>query len=329
MKRTLVELLRCPKCGSDMLGLEESTVLAEIDRGTVVCQRCGSRFEIANGIPRFVLEDDYSHSFSMQWHRWRVLQHSVISNVPIFEHRFREATGLDEASLCGRLVLDAGCGNGPYLGIMRQKGATVVGVDLSYAVEVAYEHYGRNEGIHIIQGDVYRLPLTPRAFDVVFCLGVIQHLPRPLDAVRLLLDYVKPGGLVVLGAYEAVPFWRLRPKYVLRTITSRLTPEFGMRFIPAYVELALRYRKWVGRIPVVGEPFSRLLPLSVPEASERHHLMPDQLRAWIELGTYDMLLTKFDRPQSPSVLEGVIREAGFERVTRNSKWNCFRARRPT
>jgi SAM-dependent methyltransferase len=79
----------------------------------------------------------------------------------------------------GRTVIEAGCGKGRHTRALARWGAReVVSVDLSEAVEVAYRNTRDLPNVHIVQADIYRLPLRP-IFDYGLSVGVLHHLPIP------------------------------------------------------------------------------------------------------------------------------------------------------
>jgi malonyl-CoA O-methyltransferase len=63
----------------------------------------------------------------------------------------------------GRRVVDAGCGTGRYLQLLRALGARAIGVDLSPAMAVR----ARSMSPHVVRGDMAALPLADRSCDVV------------------------------------------------------------------------------------------------------------------------------------------------------------------
>jgi SAM-dependent methyltransferase len=69
----------------------------------------------------------------------------------------------------------------------------IVAVDLSAAVEVAFAATRGLENAHVIQADIYRLPLR-RAFDYAFSIGVLHHLPDPRGGFKSLVSRVKSEG---------------------------------------------------------------------------------------------------------------------------------------
>ena len=85
---------------------------------------------------------------------------------------------------------------------MAENGAReVFGVDISDSIYIAYKNTEGSNNITVAQGDIYHMPFSPETFDVVVCVGVLQHLPDPWGAVDELLCYVKSGGTLVLWVY--------------------------------------------------------------------------------------------------------------------------------
>ncbi|HIP53431.1 MAG TPA: tRNA 5-methoxyuridine(34)/uridine 5-oxyacetic acid(34) synthase CmoB [Chromatiales bacterium] len=101
----------------------------------------------------------------------------------------------------GRLVLDVGCGNGYHCWRMAGEGAgLVIGVDPGQLFVMQYwalRHF-------LPLPPVYVLPLRGEqvpplsAFDTVFSMGVLYHRRLPLDHLRELHDFLRPGGELVL-----------------------------------------------------------------------------------------------------------------------------------
>jgi SAM-dependent methyltransferase len=79
---------------------------------------------------------------------------------------------------------------------------------------------------HVMEGDMFAPPAGLGSFDAVYSLGVIEHFPDVSVPVAAHVDYVKPGGLVILG----VPNLRGVNALVLK----RLSPSFlGMHNLKA------------------------------------------------------------------------------------------------
>lgn len=93
----------------------------------------------------------------------------------------------------GRL-LDVGCATGRFLQLMASVGWRVSGIELD--PEAAAK--ARTVTPEVIVGDPAELALRPAAFDVVTAFHVVEHLPDPAGAVRNMLSWLAPGGLLVI-----------------------------------------------------------------------------------------------------------------------------------
>jgi len=104
-------------------------------------------------------------------------------------------------------ILVAGCGTGLHsTGIaQRLPDAQVLAVDLSltslcYAKRKTPQPLARN--ITYMQGDILKLGAIGRSFDVIDAGGVLHHMADPLEAWRILLGLLRPGGFMHLGLYS-------------------------------------------------------------------------------------------------------------------------------
>ena len=128
----------------------------------------------------------------------------LISNT---ESAFKKKCMLDAGDLeKKKLVLDAGCGNGRFTNQASKYGAEVIGVDLGYGVESAYEHLKNSKNVHIIQGDLFYLPFKKNIFDIIFSNGVLMHTGDAKKAFCSITKHIKPGGIFVSHLYPAFHF---------------------------------------------------------------------------------------------------------------------------
>ena len=205
MKRGLVDDLRCPLSG-DPLHLESHVHEGDIESGVLVCDGCGRSWPIRNGIPRLVPPDleqqqrETAAAFGWQWQHFSELH-------PEFEDQFLDwLYPIDRNVFSGKRVLDVGCGTGRHAYLSARFGAReVVAVDLSGAVEAARTNLAALENVHVVQGDLLRLPLRRAdqggGFDLIYSIGVLHHLPDPHAGFRALLPYLRPGGTIAVWLY--------------------------------------------------------------------------------------------------------------------------------
>ncbi|MFL7793692.1 MAG: class I SAM-dependent methyltransferase [Anaerolineae bacterium] len=76
----------------------------------------------------------------------------------------------------GMSVLDIGCGTGTHLGIYRQAGCNVYGIDLSPAMlKVAQAKLAGQAGLG--QGDGSRMPIADESFDLITAMFALHAMP--------------------------------------------------------------------------------------------------------------------------------------------------------
>jgi len=103
-------------------------------------------------------------------------------------------------------LVDAGCGGGLFLGLMRQRGFRVAGLDLSAeAARIAWQR----QRVPAVCGALVNAPFAPESCAGVTMFHVIEHLADPrahLIAARALLA---PGGRLIVQAPNAAS-WQFR-----------------------------------------------------------------------------------------------------------------------
>lgn len=213
------DLLACPACAG-RLAADWS------------CRDCSARFEAHEGVPNLRRAGDarteivrrfyerapfpgYPPRDSLQALRMRA-EHSVFARL------------LDEAIPADARVVDVGCGTGQMSLYLARANRVVVGVDLTRASlllgRAAAARFGIDR-VQFVEADLQDRALKSRAFDVVYSSGVLHHTPDPRASFGRLARLARPGGVIVVGVYNAFARIPLR----LRRVVARLS---RFRLIP-------------------------------------------------------------------------------------------------
>jgi 2-polyprenyl-3-methyl-5-hydroxy-6-metoxy-1,4-benzoquinol methylase len=92
-------------------------------------------------------------------------------------------------------LLDVGCGNGEFLSRAKWQGWDAYGIDFD---EQALSH-ARENGISVTHGAVEPEKFKPESFDAITSNQVIEHMHEPIEFLKTLYSWLKPGGILWLG----------------------------------------------------------------------------------------------------------------------------------
>jgi SAM-dependent methyltransferase len=106
----------------------------------------------------------------------------------------------------GRPLLDVGCGGGLFLGMMRERGFRVAGLDFSQ--EAARTTWQR-QGAPAVCGMLEQVPLREGSFGCITMFHVLEHLPDPCAYLRTAHRLLADGGRLVVQVPNAAS-WQFR-----------------------------------------------------------------------------------------------------------------------
>jgi 2-polyprenyl-6-hydroxyphenyl methylase/3-demethylubiquinone-9 3-methyltransferase len=180
-----------------------------------------------------------------------------------------------DLDLRGQRALDVGCGGGLLTESLSRLGARVTGIDLSEDLVALATSHARHQGLDIDYRNVGAEQLAerqPGTFDLVTCMEVLEHLPRPREVVAACSRLLKPGGDAFFATLD-------------RTPKSFLFAIVGAEYI-------------LHLLPIGSHTFGRLI-------------RPQELSAWAEGSaleyvrsagvTYDLITRKFSVAEHPDV----------------------------
>ncbi len=285
----------------------------------------GHTFDIVGGIPRFVESSAYANHFGLQWKTFSKTQLDSHTGLSISANRLGECLGEKLWELLPNLqVLEAGCGAGRFTEVMIGRGACVTSIDLSDAVEVAQETVG--PAGRFAQADISSLPFAPRQFDLVLCIGVIQHTPNPELTISKLWDQVKPGGSLVIDHYsfQSWRYYTTSLPYV-RAVLGRTKPETAMRWNKRIVDAGFPVLRALRNHNLLLRLATRIIPVltyfkKYPALSEQQHYDLSLL------DTHDALTDGFKHSRTTDHIARVLTHLGAKDITAWRGGNGVQAR---
>jgi len=159
--------------------------------------------------------------------------------------------------LAGKRVVDIGCGGGILSDSMARKGAEVLGIDLSTkGIRVAQLHAMEAGTPNVQYREVSAEALAREemgTFDVVTCMEMLEHVPKPESIVQACATLVKRGGWVFFSTLNR------NPKSFLLAIVGA---EYVLNLLPKGTHEYLKFIK------------------------------PSELAAWCRLAGLDVMTTR-------------------------------------
>jgi SAM-dependent methyltransferase/uncharacterized protein YbaR (Trm112 family) len=313
MKARLLQWVVCPRCGEDLDlagDLPASDAEEELTAGALRC-RSGHMYPIRRGVARLLESERFEsstparsirESFSREWAHFdydgdRTWGETVEQR----RQDFLRHVDHDADELRGKLVLDAGCGNGMLSHAISTFGCEVVATDLSDSVEAAHRHLADREPrrTHFVQSDLMQPAVRPESFDVIFCAGVLHHTPNTRATFDKVIKALAPGGTVFVWLYWDVPGLKPKLSEAVRRVVSPLPAPLKHAVVWALLPQSLlrqyirSVRAGTGRQGRLNrrEVLVRMLDSYTPKYRWRH--TPEEVHGWFrELGFTNVKTTE-------------------------------------
>ena len=196
------------------------------------CRGCGARYQAPDGIPNLRLQSDPRTEAVRRFYEYAPFPgyppRDNLASLRARAGRSEFARRLDQAIPGDARILEIGCGTGQMSLYLARADRVVIGADLTRAsllLGAAAARRFKLDRVLFLETDLHRPGLRAGAFDVVYASGVLHHTPDPRASFARIVPLARPGGMVVLGLYNAFARIPLR----LRRVVARLS---GYRLIP-------------------------------------------------------------------------------------------------
>ena len=196
------------------------------------CGSCGARFDAPDGIPNLRLPaDGRTDAVRRFYERAPFPGYPPRDSLQALHARAERSVfaRLIQSAIPGDArIVEIGCGTGQMCLFLARADRVVIGADLARAAlllgAAAARRFGLSQ-VHFVETDLGQPGLKAGAFDVVYSSGVLHHTPNPRQSFARLARLARPGGVIVLGVYNAFARVPLR----LRRVVARVS---GFRLIP-------------------------------------------------------------------------------------------------
>ncbi|MFQ6016724.1 MAG: class I SAM-dependent methyltransferase [Kiloniellaceae bacterium] len=238
---------------------------------------------------------DIQFTFGEEWQEFPEI-------MPEHEIEFRQYFDLvDIEALADKRVCDLGCGIGRWSYFLHGRVQELVLVDFSEAIFVARRNLGDASNAVFLMGDLQRLPFRKNFADLIFCLGVLHHLPsNALDAVRNIGAYAPQLLIYLYSALDSRPVYYRALLPVVSMIRNAVcqieSPRLRAGF--AWAGTVFLYTPMI-RLGDLLEPFglSKYVPL--------HDFYHGKTHRRIRQDVYDRFFTRIEQRFSRSQIMGL------------------------
>ncbi len=144
------------------------------------------------------LEGKKPTSFELEWKEYIDTQQLKTWDMTAAERlsNFYIETKTTPNEAKGRIVLDAGCGNGQLTNAIANAGMRAVGIDLHQYLPPS------GENVEFVRADFSHPPFKKESFDTIIANGSIHHTKNTVGSFRVLAELTKPGGKLYVWVYK-------------------------------------------------------------------------------------------------------------------------------
>ena len=191
------ELLACPACTGAL-------------SADWTCLGCGTAFDAPDGIPNLRLPADPRTAVVRRFYERAPFpgypERDSLHALHARAERSAFARLVNRAIPGDARIAEIGCGTGQMSLYLARADRVVIGADLARGSlrlgAAAARRFGIDR-VQFVETDLGRPGLRAGSFDVVYSSGVLHHTPNPRASFARLAQLARPGGIIVVGLYNA------------------------------------------------------------------------------------------------------------------------------
>lgn len=185
-------------------------------------------------------------------------------------------------------LVDLGCWVGFLMAEARERGWRTLGIEPS---DFASEYARRELGLDVLTADLLTAPVPEGEWDAVVLGDVIEHLPRPGDALARIARILKPGGVLYMALPDAgsrvaqlmgARWWSVLPthvQYFTRDSMATLLRRHGWQpLVVRTAPKAFSVRYYLDRIGGYSRPLAGALVVGAESAGVAERMWAPDFR---------------------------------------------------
>ena len=177
----------CSYCGSD----SHRTIVSGPTVPIIACNKCGLMRQgwVAESVKSKPIFIDYAGGVERFWRQKAEKEEAHKGDF------LKIADRLEQFLPNKGKLLEIGCAMGTTLNGFQKRGWEVLGVEPEkWSADIARSKYG----LEVICAPFQEAGLAKDSFDAIILLHVIEHVPNPFRALCDMIDFIRPGGYLVL-----------------------------------------------------------------------------------------------------------------------------------
>lgn len=221
-----------------------------------------------------------SWSFDEEWKQYVATnqQKTWDMTAPERLNNFFSETKTTQKEIVGKLILDAGCGNGQLSKAIAGTGANVVGIDRQPHLPES------NSNVQFVQGDFDEALFFPGSFDIIIANGSIHHTKNTFHSFKRLAELTREEGKLYVWVYKRQ---KGRKRFLLwwldlsRFFISRfplIMQKFSVNMLTQFFYILSRIRKGENSNRSKNEIKTNVYDAFTPRY--RHYQTENQVREW-------------------------------------------------